>query len=103
MLPRPSLIAALFLASLLVVQTVRIEGFKLWPISINGLKAELRDARAELRRISSKKNEQQVITRDRIVVVEGKEREADKVAEQVENAPLPGQCRTPETVLGADL
>lgn len=40
------------LALLLVVQTVRIEGFKVWPVSIKGLKVKLADARAEIKRMN---------------------------------------------------
>ena len=103
MLPRLNHITLGLLVMALMIQTARIEGFRVWPVSTTGYKADLRKVRDELRRISSKKNEQKVITRDRIVVVEGKERQADKVAERVENAPLPGQCRTSPEILGADL
>lgn len=52
--------------------------------------------RSELQRISTAKNEQRVVTRERIVVVEKSRRVADKVAKQVEAAPLPGNCATPD-------
>lgn len=57
----------------------------------------------ELERISTAKNEQKVITRERIVEVERVRKDADKVAKRVEAAPLPGQCKTPEAIMGADL
>lgn len=42
---RPTLaaIACAFLAFLLVVQTVRIEGFKVWPLHVRGYKGKLAD------------------------------------------------------------
>ncbi len=93
-----------------VVQTVRIDGFGIWPLKINGMKAKyetaidkLAEARAELHRISTAKNEQQAETakntakaKDRIVIVE-------RDAKRVEAAPLPGQCRSPKEILEADL
>ena len=45
-----AIIAALTLA--LAVQTVRIEGFKVWPFSVKGLKVKLADARAEIKRMN---------------------------------------------------
>jgi hypothetical protein len=58
---------------------------------------------AELRRISTEKDEQKAATdkaiakgRERIVYV-------DRVAKEIEKAPLPGQCRTPGAILKADL
>jgi hypothetical protein len=58
---------------------------------------------AELQRISSAKNEQRAITREKIKLVETKRVEADREARKIEQAPLPGQCRTPPEVLGAGL
>jgi hypothetical protein len=58
---------------------------------------------AELQRISSAKDEQKVITRDRIVVAERVVKQADDRAKRIEAAPLPGQCKTPEAIMGADL
>ena len=43
----PSAMIAVILAALLIVQTVRIEGLKIWPVSIPGLKAELAHAKAD--------------------------------------------------------
>jgi cob(I)alamin adenosyltransferase len=57
----------------------------------------------ELNRISTAKNEQKVITQEKIKVVTRTIREAEKRAEKVEQAPLPGQCRTPDEVLKADI
>lgn len=58
---------------------------------------------SELKRISTAKNEQQAETakniakaKDRIVIVE-------RDAKRIEAAPLPGNCRTPDAIMGADL
>lgn len=52
--------------------------------------------RSELNRISTAKDTQKTVTKERIVVVEKSRRVADKVAKQVEAAPLPGNCATPD-------
>ncbi|GAA4015398.1 hypothetical protein GCM10022280_12670 [Sphingomonas swuensis] len=54
-------------------------------------------------RISSGKNEQKVITKERIVEVEVRAKDADVRAKRIEAAPLLGQCATPEAVMGADI
>jgi hypothetical protein len=87
----------------LAVQTVRIEGFKFWPISHKGLKAELADAKAELKAISSKKDEQRKVTQGKIVETRVVFRDADKVAERIEKAPTQPECKTPPGVMSADL
>lgn len=58
---------------------------------------------AELKRISTAKNVQRDETarniakaKDRIVIVE-------RDAKRIEAAPLPGNCRTPDAIMGADL
>jgi hypothetical protein len=53
--------------------------------------------------ISTKRNEQQVVTRDRIVEVTRAIKSADERAKVVETAPPPGECKTSQAVLGADL
>jgi hypothetical protein len=57
----------------------------------------------ELYAISNKRNEQQVVTRDRIVEVTRTIKSADERAKVVETAPPPGECKTSPAVLGADL
>jgi hypothetical protein len=57
----------------------------------------------ELYAISNKRNEQQVVTRDRIVEVTRTIKSADERAKVVETAPPPGECKTSQAVLGADL
>ena len=54
------------------------------------------ELRAELKRISTVKNEQVERTKETIRYVERIRKEADGVAEKIEAAPLPGQCRTPD-------
>lgn len=58
---------------------------------------------AELQRISSSRNEQKVVTRDRIKVVTQRIEVAGKRAERVEQAPVPGGCKTKPEIMGADL
>jgi hypothetical protein len=98
-------IAALCLV-IAVVQTVRIEGFGIWPLKIPGLQdkydtavAKLVEARAELKRISTAKNEQKIITVEKIREVEKIRRVAEKEAERIETAPLLGSCKTPKEIL----
>jgi type II secretory pathway pseudopilin PulG len=93
----------LLLVIALAVQTVRIEGFKVWPLSHKGLKAQVSELRAELKSISDKRNEQKVITRDRIVIAKQGESEAGKRAKRVEDAPLVGECKTPAEVMQSGL
>jgi biopolymer transport protein ExbB/TolQ len=88
------------LCLLLAVQTVRL-GHRTNQLEKERINSN--ELRAELKRISSKKNEQRVITVEKIKQVETIRREADKVAEKIEQAPLPGNCRTPDAVMGADL
>lgn len=66
----------------------------------NQAKAELQ---AELDRISSERNQQQIVTRDRIVTVTRTIREKARQAERVETAPVVPGCKTPPQVMGADL
>jgi hypothetical protein len=66
--------------------------------------AEVRDNyKRHLDGISTKRNEQQVGTRDRIVEVTRTIKSADERAKVVETAPPPGECKTSQAVLGADL
>lgn len=87
----------------LACQTIRIEGFKVWPISHKGLKAELADAKDKLSKLSSKKDEQKrttdrTLTETRIIY-----RDAQKQAERIEKAPTAADCKTPGEIMGADL
>lgn len=73
---------------------------------LHSAKVEKRAAyyRSELQRISTAKDEQAKTTRGTIERTRIVYRDADKRAGEVESAPVtPGQCRTPDAVLQADL
>ena len=95
-------IAALLVAAL-VVQTVRIEGFKIWPLSIKGMKAELADKTSLIRELERQSKDKQDGVRE--VIRQGKDRVVvvEREAKRVESAPLEGECRTPKLVLEADI
>lgn len=61
------------------------------------------DYRARLEAISTAKNEQKAETTERIKVVTRTIHDADGKAKVIENAPLPGNCKTPVEVSQADL
>jgi hypothetical protein len=84
----------------LAVQTVRL-GHR--SNQLEREKIANNELRAELKRISTVKNEQVERTKETIRYVERIRKEADGVADKIEQAPLPGNCRTPDAVLGADL
>src|SRR5687767_8261642 len=88
------------LVALLAVQSIRLahRGNQLERAKIN-----LNEARAELKRISTAKDEQREETGQNIGQAERRNRDADKIAERIEGAPLPGNCATPPEILGADL
>jgi hypothetical protein len=67
------------------------------------LERRVAELTAKLNAISTKRNEQKAETKTRIVTVEKQIRHADDQAKIIEQAPLPGQCRTPNAVLEADL
>lgn len=103
------ILAAIMLV-IAVVQTVRIEGFGIWPLKIAGLKAkygtavgELKEARAEMERISAAKNEQGRTTGRTIGEAEKGQRDADGRAERIEAAPTAPGCSTPPEIMGAAL
>jgi hypothetical protein len=88
------------LCLLLAVQTVRLGAAQ------NRIERERianNELRAELKRISTAKNEQVERTKETIRYVERIRKEADGVAEKIEQAPLPGNCKTPDAIMGADL
>lgn len=58
---------------------------------------------AELKAISTKRNQQVIVTRDRIVIAERKAKDADGVAKKIEAAPIMPGCRTAPEIMGADL
>jgi hypothetical protein len=95
-------LAAVIFAVIAIVQSVEINGF-LW---IDGLKDKIEDCerdRNELRDISSKRNEQAKRTEGNIEQAERGNKEADDRARKIEEAPLPGNCKTPPEIIGADI
>lgn len=60
-------------------------------------------AEAQLQKMSAPRDVQKTETAKRIEIVKERVRHADGVAKTIEQAPLPGQCRTPPEVMGADL
>jgi hypothetical protein len=58
---------------------------------------------AELKSLSTAKNDQKVETVKRIEAVKERVRHADDRAKVIEQAPLPGQCKTPPEIMSADL
>jgi biopolymer transport protein ExbB/TolQ len=58
---------------------------------------------AELKRISTEKNEQRTETERNIAEAEKGRKGAETIAKRIEAAPLPGQCATPREILSADL
>lgn len=58
---------------------------------------------AQLHSISTAKNDQKVVTKERIKVVEKRVHDADGKATVIEKAPLPGECKTPKEILDADI
>jgi hypothetical protein len=57
----------------------------------------------KLQQISDAKDQQKQVTREKIKVVTQRVHDADGKAKVIEQAPLPGQCKTPPEVLQADL
>ena len=91
----------------LAVQTVRIDGFKFWFISIpgaqsriDGLTKQNAGLRAELQRITTAKDEQRKETSKNIREAEERVRVVERVVTKLENRPVnPEKCETPD--LGA--
>jgi hypothetical protein len=84
----------------LAVQTIRLGAAN---NRADRIQIHLNEARAELKRISTAKNEQVDRTGENIEQAERGNREADKQAERIEKAPLPGNCATPKEILGSDI
>jgi hypothetical protein len=61
------------------------------------------ELRAELKRISTAKNEQAKRTEGNIEQAERGNKEADDRARKIEEAPTAPDCKTPPEILGADL
>src|SRR4051812_40615199 len=98
-----AIVAGSFLALLVAlgIQTARIEGFKIWPISVRGYKAANADLRKQLHDISTAKAEQRTTTSGNIVKAEAGRVKAEAVAKRIEGAVPPGNCATPKEILSA--
>ena len=95
-------IVAGLLALLLVVQTVRIEGFLVWPIGHKGLKAELNDMTAdrdrlqgELDKLSTEMDEQRRISSRNLDQARQERQRAKVITRIIREAPNPANCGTP--------
>jgi hypothetical protein len=84
----------------LAVQTVRLGAAN---NRADRIQVNLNEARAELKRISTAKNEQAKRTESNIDRAVNHSRQAERVAERIEAAPLPGNCVTPREVMEAPL
>jgi hypothetical protein len=89
-----------FLALLLAVQTVRLGHAE---NKVDKLRIDLNEARAELKRISTKKNEQAERTGGNIKKAEAQRDKAKVEAEKIEQAPTAPNCETPVEIMGADI
>jgi hypothetical protein len=67
------------------------------------VEAQLSKAVEKLNAISSKRDQQKRETGERIATIKKQIRHADDQAKVIEQAPLPGNCKTPPEVMGADL
>lgn len=64
---------------------------------------QLVKATAELKRISSAKDQQGQVTKGNVEKAKVIYRDAERQAERIEKAPVSGRCETPEVIMGADL
>jgi hypothetical protein len=88
------------LAVLLAVQTVRVKSEQRHSAKVE---QQLKKATDELTRISSAKNTQKQTTGENIKVVVRTIHDAEGRAKVVETAPAAPNCKTNQSVLGADL
>lgn len=93
-------LACIGLALFAGVQTLRVSAEQRHSAKVE---AQLSKAVEKLNAISSKRDEQKRETGERIKVVTRTIHDAERRAEKVENAPLPGNCKTPSEVLQADI
>lgn len=80
----------------LAVQTVRLGNAH---NQIEKRDIRINELRAELKSISDARNEQKIVTVERIKEVVKLRRVAEKEAERIETAPLPGNCSTPKEIM----
>lgn len=85
---------------LLAVTKIGLASEKRHSAKLEKRNAELSQVIVEL---STKRNEQKAETGKRIEVVKQEIRHADDKAKKIEQAPLPGNCKSPTEVLDADI
>jgi hypothetical protein len=90
------LVALALLVLAIGVQTIRLSGAER---RADRAEFHLREARAELQRISSAKNQQGETTDRNISKARDNEAEAGRVAERIRNAPIESGCKTPREIL----
>lgn len=88
------------LLAALAVQTVRVGN---QARRADRAEFHLREARAELQRISESRNNQRIETGRNIDKARDNEAEAGRVAERIRNAPLTGDCKTPVEIMRAEI
>jgi hypothetical protein len=93
-------LASLALALVCVVEFIALKAEKRHS---SKLQAQIVKLDAQLRAITTAKNEQKQVTKGNIVKAEEGRKKADVVAKRIEQAPLPGNCATPKEILEADL
>lgn len=93
-------LAFMAMVAVAAIQTIRVGAEQRHSAKVE---RQLSKTVAQLQAISSKRNEQKAETQERIKVVTRTIHDADGKAKVIEQAPLPGQCRTPQQVLDADI
>lgn len=88
------------LCLLLGIQTIRLGAAN---NRADRIQVNLNEARAELKRISTAKNEQKGETERRISQAEKGQKGAETIAKRIEAAPVAPNCATPLEIMGADL
>jgi hypothetical protein len=89
------------LLGIIAVQTIRVGN---QARRADRAEFHLREARAELVRISTAKDEQSRETDRNISKARDNEAEAGRVAERIRNAPIePGACKTPVEIMRAEI
>lgn len=92
-----AVIALLLVA--LAVQTIRIDGI-LW---IDGIREKLERCQAKVKSADEAARRQKQATAINVSRARETMKQVEGPAKRVESAPLPGGCRTPEVIMGADL
>jgi hypothetical protein len=67
------------------------------------LQTQVTNLSVQLQRISDARKTQQIVTREKIKIVTQRIHDADGKAKVIEQAPLPGGCKSPQAVMDADI